>query len=94
MEPLTAVLAIVAVFLVLSVLVARADGLAFMAPKSTRGIQLSAASFCTDRCRVEGRCPMTGTTEQAGACPLWAYVRADVPTIAYGSPFEKHGAGV
>jgi hypothetical protein len=93
MEPLTAVLAIVAVFVVLAALVARVDGLAFMAPRSTRGIQLTATNFCTNRCRVDGRCPLTGTTEQAATCPLWAFVRADMPTTVYGSPFEKHGAG-
>jgi len=88
MEPLTAVLIMLAVFLVLATFIARTDGLAFMAPKSTAGIRMSAAGFCTDRCRVDGRCPLSGTTEQAAACPLWGFVRADVPTAVYGSPFE------
>ena len=89
MEPLTALLAILAVFLVLATLMARSDGLAFLAPKSTRAVHASAASFCSDRCRVDGLCPLTGTTEQAAACPLWGFVRADVPTVVYGSPFES-----
>jgi len=88
MEPLTALLAILAVFLVLATLMARSEGLAFLAPKSTRGIRTSAASFCSDQCRRDGLCPLTGTSEQAAACPLWGFVRADVPTAVYGSPFE------
>ena len=89
MEPLTAVLIMLAVFLILATFIARTDGLAFMAPKSTAGIRTSAASFCTDRCRVDGLCPLSGTTEQAATCPLWGFVRADVPTALYGSPFES-----
>lgn len=87
MEPLTAVLLMLAVFLVLAAFIARTDRLAFMAPKSTAGIRLSATNFCTDRCRVGGICPLTGTAEQAATCPLWGFIRADVPTAVYGSPF-------
>lgn len=93
MEPLTAVIGIVAVFLLLALFIARSDGLAFLAPKSTRGIRASASVFCVDRCRVEGRCPMTETGEQANDCPLWKYVGADMPIVVNGSPFESLHAG-
>ncbi len=89
MEPLAAVLGILAIFLLLATVFARVDGLAFLAPKSTRGIRLSAAGFCTDRCRSDGLCPLTRSTEASADCPLWGcYVRADVPTAIYGSPFR------
>jgi hypothetical protein len=89
MEPLAAVLAIVAIFLLLAMMFARFDGLAFLAPSSTRGIRLSATRFCTDQCRRQGICPMTGTVDRAVNCPLFRYVRADVPTAVHGSPFEQ-----
>jgi hypothetical protein len=88
MEPLTAVVAVVALFVVLALIVARVDGLTFLAPASTRAIRSSAEVFCTDECRANGRCPLTGTEERADACPLWKYVGADVPTVVRGSPFE------
>jgi hypothetical protein len=89
MEPLAAVLAILAIFLILAMMFARFDGLAFLAPNTTRGIRLSATRFCTDQCRLNGICPMTGSETQAADCALFKYVRADVPTTVYGSPFEK-----
>jgi hypothetical protein len=88
MEPLTAVIAIIAVFIGLAAWAARSDGLAFLAPKSTRAIRSSAQTYCVDQCRVDGRCPLTGTSERAGNCPLFKYVAADVPTAVYGSPFK------
>jgi hypothetical protein len=88
MEPLYGVLLIVATFIVLAVVIAQVEGLAFLGPASTRGVQSSAQSFCTERCRTDGRCPLTGTAESAGNCPLWGFVEADLPTMAYGSPFE------
>jgi hypothetical protein len=92
MEPLAAVLAILAIFLILATMFARFDGLAFLAPNSTRGIRMSATRFCTDQCRSSGVCPMTGTGEKAVDCPLFKYVQADVPTAVYGSPFEAQPA--
>jgi hypothetical protein len=80
-------LGILALFTILAIFMARVDGLAFMAPRSTRGIRASAHGFCTDSCRSGGLCPLTGTTERAGNCPLWQYVEADVPTTVYGNPF-------
>jgi hypothetical protein len=88
MTPFTAVLVILAVFMVLAMIIAKTDGLAFLAPKSTRAIRASAETFCTDGCRVNGRCPMTGAADRAADCPLFKYVGADLPTVIYGSPFE------
>jgi hypothetical protein len=91
MEPLTATLAIIAVFIVLALWLARTDGLAFLAPKSTRVLQASAQAFCVRQCRVNGQCPLTHTTERASDCPLFGFVAADVPTVMYGSPFDAIG---
>ncbi|MBI4409308.1 MAG: hypothetical protein HY561_06340 [Gemmatimonadetes bacterium] len=88
MEPLVAVVGILAVFVVLAWVIAQVDGLGFLAPKSTHGIRGSAESFCVGDCRVNGRCPLTGSAQRAPSCPLWTYVDADVPTVLYGSPFE------
>ena len=82
------VIAILALFAVLAFLIARFEGLAFMAPGSTRAIRGSAESFCHDRCRENGQCPLTASDQRATACPLFKYVSADVPTVEYGSPFE------
>lgn len=88
MEPVLALVAILALFALLTFAVARSEGLAFLAPRSTRGIRHSALSFCSDRCRENGLCPLTRTAEAAADCPLWKYVDVDVPTALYGSPFE------
>jgi hypothetical protein len=81
-------LGILALFGVLAFVIAKVDGLAFLAPKSTRGVIGSAATYCAEGCRrADGRCPLTGTTERALNCPLWKFVEADVPTRVYGSPF-------
>ena len=85
---LETVLAIAALFGVLAFVVAKVDGLTFLAPKSTKGVTAAAASYCTDDCRLaDGRCPMTGTAERAVNCPLWRFIDADVSTMSYGSPF-------
>ena len=89
MEPLTAVGLIIAVFLLLALFIAQVDGLAFMAPKSTRAMRGAATNYCLDKCRIDGVCPLTGTTDQAADCPLFGFVRADVPTVVYGNPFER-----
>ena len=89
MAPLAAVLGVIAVFLIVAWLISRVDGLAFMAPSSTRGMRASASTFCVDECRVDGRCPITGKTERDESCPLWRYIAADVPTAMHGSPFES-----
>ena len=82
-------LAIAALFGVLAFIIARVDGLAFLAPKRTGGLTNSAADYCTHGCRlVDGRCPLTGSPERALNCPLWKFIEADVPTSLYGSPFE------
>ncbi len=83
-------LAILALFGVLAFVVAKVDGLTFLAPKSTGGITSSAAAYCTEQCRLaDGRCPMTGTEQAALNCPLWKFIEADVPTTLYGNPFAQ-----
>ena len=88
MTPLLAVIGILTVFIVLATLVARVDGLAFLAPRSTRALRVSAQSFCSERCREAGQCPLTKSADAAADCPLFKYIGADVPTTTYGSPFE------
>jgi hypothetical protein len=85
---LLAVFGIVAVFGGLAWLIATVDGLAFLAPASTGRIRGSADSFCSESCRAEGNCPLTGSLERARDCPLWRFVEADVPTALRGSPFR------
>ena len=82
------VLAIAGLFGVLAFIVAKVEGLTFLAPKSTKGISDSAATYCAGDCRLaDGRCPLTGTTERAVNCPLWRFIDADVSTTSYGNPF-------
>ena len=88
MTPLLEVIGILLVFTVLATLIARADGLAFLAPRSTRALRASAQSFCSERCRQAGQCPLTKGSEAAADCPLFKYIGADVATVSYGSPFE------
>ena len=92
MEAFAAVLGILALALGLALLVARVDRLAFFAPRSSGGISASAGQHCRDRCRVDGRCPVTETQARWSECPLWKYVGADHPTVIYGSPFERQPA--
>ena len=81
-------LAISALFAVLAVVIAKVDGLTFLAPKSARGITDAAAGWCSADCRlVDGRCPLTGSAQRALNCPLWKFVEADVSTMSYGNPF-------
>ena len=81
-------LAITALFGVLAFVIAKVDGLTFLAPKSTEGIRASAATFCAEGCRLsDGRCPLSGTAERALGCPLFKFIDADVPTSLYGNPF-------
>ena len=89
MAPLVAVIGIVALFIALAFVIARVDNLAFLAPRSSRSVAASAQHFCTDRCRVDGRCPVTQEPERWADCPLFKYVGADMPTVRYGSPFEE-----
>ena len=68
--------------------IAKLEGLTFLGPKRTKAIAGSAAAYCAERCRADGRCPLTGTTEQSMTCPLWKFIEADEPTALYGSPFN------
>jgi hypothetical protein len=83
----TALLGVLALAIVFGFIVFRAEGLTLIAPKRTKAVANAAQGFCSDRCRVDGRCPLTNSAEQAGNCPLWGFVGADVPTVSYGSPF-------
>jgi hypothetical protein len=89
MEPLTAVLAIAAVFIGLAAWLAHTDGLAFLSPKTTRGLQSSAQLYCSNTCREAGNCPLTHSADRAVDCPLFKYVAADTAIAVYGSPFES-----
>ena len=89
MEPLTAVLAIVAVFIGLAWWLAQTDGLAFLAPRTTRGLQASAQLYCSNKCREAGKCPLTHSAHRAVDCPLFKYVAGDTAITVYGSPFES-----
>ncbi len=81
-------LAILGLVLVFGFILLHVEGLALFAPQRTRGIAPSAEAFCSNGCRlVDGRCPLTGSHEQALNCPLWKFVEADLPTVLYGSPF-------
>ncbi len=88
MTPLAAVLAISALFIIGVAFIARTEGLAFLAPKSTAGLNRAAAHFCHDDCRTpDGRCPLSIDAGETLNCPLWKFIDADMPTAAYGSPF-------
>lgn len=94
MTPFTALLAILALFTVGVFLVARVEGLAFLAPKRTTALNGSAGDFCRNSCRTkDGHCPLTGSEAQALNCPLWKFVEADISTMAYGSPFPAGTTG-
>lgn len=36
----------------------------------------AAEHFCTDGCRVDGRCPIAHAIRSRDACPLWTFVRS------------------
>lgn len=85
---LAAVLAIIAIFLLLSFLISHIEGLAFLAPRSSKHVVSSAGTFCVEKCQdSSGRCPLTELGRGREACPLWQFVEADLPTVIYGSPF-------
>ena len=88
MEPLTAVVAIVFLFVSLASLIAWADGLTFLAPKSAHGIRNSVELFCVEDCRVDGGCPLGRAIDPKGDCPLWKYVLSDYPTMVRRRPVE------
>ena len=86
MPPLT-VLAIMAIFLILVFLASRWEGLAFLAPKSTKRMRDAAQSFCLDQCQTaDGKCPLEGGPE---SCPMWQFIDADLPTDLRIDPFRE-----
>jgi hypothetical protein len=90
MTPLAALLAMIALFTFGIVLIAKIEGLAFLAPGSTARLAGPAREFCHGACRTsEGNCPLTGSATQALQCPLWKFIEADARTTLYGSPFAE-----
>jgi len=88
MTPLLAVVAILALFIGGVALVARVEGLGFLAPRSTAALRAPVDEFCRRSCRTpQGVCPLSGSAAPALNCPLWKFVETDVPTMLYGSPF-------
>lgn len=88
MTPLAALLAIIGLFTAGVALIARVEGLAFLAPKGSAGLAGPAHGFCRGTCRsADGCCPLTGSAIEALNCPLWKFVETDVPTSLHGSPF-------
>lgn len=84
------ILPLAGLFVGLTYLLLKADGLALFAPRRTRRMAQAARSYCTDRCRTaDGRCPLAEVGDRPEACPLWKFVDADLPTIEYGSPFAE-----
>jgi len=89
MIPFGTILAVIAIAAIVTIVVMRVEELGFLLPKSTRGLGTSAQGFCSGSCRYpDGRCPLSGSSEPSVACPLWKYVDASLPTVAYGSPFS------
>ncbi|MFQ5704203.1 MAG: hypothetical protein ACE5HT_09290 [Gemmatimonadales bacterium] len=85
---LATMLAVIAVFVLLSLVIAQIDGLAFLAPKSSKRIAASAGTFCVNQCqRADGQCPLVEVGRNRAECPLWQFVEADLPTVMYGDPF-------
>ena len=83
-----AVVAISILFLGGVAYIALSEGLTFLAPNSTTGLNGSAMQFCRKACRTSaGDCPLTASPKEAANCPLWKFINADVPTVLYGSPF-------
>lgn len=88
MTPFIAVALISVLFIGGVTFVALSEGLTFLAPKASRGLNGSAMHFCRTGCRTSsGDCPLTESGVQAAECPLWRFINADVPTVRYGSPF-------
>lgn len=85
---LEALLGVVVLAVIFFVLFAWADDLGFLVPRSARGINPAAESFCTSKCRMaDGRCRLTASNERAVDCPLFKFVESDSRLAVYGSPF-------
>jgi hypothetical protein len=85
--PVFTVLSILAIFVILAFIASRIDGLAFLAPKSTKRLRGAAQAFCLDQCRTTtGTCPIGVEPRQ---CPMWQFVDADMPTDTRVNPFRS-----
>lgn len=88
MTPFVAAAVIGLLFLGGVTFIALSEGLSFLGPKATMGLNRSAMDFCKTECRTStGDCPLTQSGIEAAHCPLWKFINADVPTVRYGSPF-------
>lgn len=83
------IIPIAVLFIALTYVLLRADGLALFAPKRTRRMTRAAQRFCTERCAADGRCPLLEVGDQREICPLWRFIDANAPTIEYGNPFTE-----
>ena len=81
MSPLFIALMLLALALMLGSAFVSLDGLAL--PRSSSRGAVSPEEFCTQRCRVNGKCPMTRTSELAVECPLWRYLDEGAPELSY-----------
>ena len=90
MTPFVAAVAISVLFLAGVTFIALSEGLTFLGPKATMGLNGSAMHFCRTGCRTgSGDCPLTQSGVEAAECPLWKFINADLPTVRYGSPFAR-----
>ncbi len=88
MPPL-AVIAIVLIAVAFALVVSRLEGLGVFAPKRTGRINGTAQSYCVHRCQLsDGTCPLTRAGLAQADCPLWGFVRADLPTDLPRDPQE------
>jgi hypothetical protein len=87
--PLLTILAILALATLLTVIAMRGEGLALFAPGKSARITGAAQQFCLDQCQhTDGSCPLG---DQAKACPLWGFVRADLNTGVAVDPLRAVG---
>jgi hypothetical protein len=81
MSPLFIMLMFLALALMLGSAFMSLDGLALTRSSTRDGI--SPEEFCTQRCRVNGKCPLTRTNERGVECPLWRYLDEGAPELLY-----------
>lgn len=78
----TVLLIIFGIFVALTALFARFDGLAWLAPKRTARMSGSAQHFCDHHCKnADGSCPLVDVHLKREDCPLWRFVEADLSTM-------------
>lgn len=86
----TVLVIVFGIFLLLAVVFARLDGLAWLAPKRTSRVAGSAQYFCDNHCKnPDGSCPLVEVHLRREDCPLWRFIHADLPTMQEGNPFAQ-----